>query len=256
MRTTPYVEALAADMNRFAELLKLVGRPGPETGRQYAEYAAALLADPSPRAVEVVREWVSLTLQYSGNGSIFDRYVSVDGVVDDALTAEYLRLAGKLREFGVAPRVIAQPRGELIPKVPNMNLFIPLVVVPIIAMVFTGIAMDNSAGTAANLLLLLFMVLLLVEVAGLVILLKVGFSAKRKLAAAGDRIAHSLAQEHGLTVESPARLIENQGKSRLSRYELRAVDANRRPVYVTVGTDETGTRAVPVSVRPIPEAEL
>lgn len=256
LRATPDVAALTADMQRFAELLKLVARPGPELGRKYEAYAASLEADPSPLAVEEAREWISLTLQNSGNNSVFDRYVSVNGSVDGALTAEYLRLAGKLREFGAETRATVKPSGDLLPKLPNMLLLIPLAFGPVIAMVFTGIAMENSEGTAKNLLTLLSMFLFLVTMAAVVIIIKTGLTARRKLAAAGERIARSLVQEHGIAVERPGMLVLNEGKARLSPYELRAIDAYNRPVYITVGMDETGTKVLPASVRLVPESEL
>lgn len=86
-------------MLRFAALLKLVARPGPSAAVALEQQAKKLLADPSPKTIEETQEWLSQMLRYTGNNSIFDRYVVKDGAPDTDLTHEYLELAGRLRRY-------------------------------------------------------------------------------------------------------------------------------------------------------------
>lgn len=96
------INALTTDMLRFADLLKFVARPGPEVSVGFEDKARSLHSDPSLESVIETAEWLYEMLRHTGNGSIFDRYVSgVEyGSVDNELTDEYLRLASQLRNFG------------------------------------------------------------------------------------------------------------------------------------------------------------
>ncbi|MCR2783929.1 MULTISPECIES: hypothetical protein [unclassified Microbacterium] len=103
------VSALTTDMLRFAALLKQVARPGPSAAVDFIEQAEKLLADSSPETIDETRLWLSKMLQYTGDNSIFDRYVLKDGEPDTDLSREYLELAKRLRRYAYPRLLVVNP---------------------------------------------------------------------------------------------------------------------------------------------------
>ena len=145
--------------------------------------------------------------------------------------------------------VAAEPGENLIPKVMNPNWLAALLVTPIVAMVGSGIAMDNSSGDAANGWALIMMALTLGFVVALIVFIVKVASLRGKISAASFRIGEALNREYGVTVTNPKTLIlHDKAKPRLNPYEIPAADAYGRPITITIGTDPTGTRVVPTVV--------
>lgn len=103
------VTALRTDLLRFATLLTFVARPGPEVSVDFEDEADRLRNDSSPNTIEENREWLRGALRYTGNNSIFDRYVVVDGKPSTTLSNEYLQLASRLRRHGYAKILLLSP---------------------------------------------------------------------------------------------------------------------------------------------------
>lgn len=89
-------EVLAADMMRFASLLRHMNQP--VVALKFEAMARALQSEPSEEAVEEVRLWLRSPMK-GGSGSLGDMYVQKDGVVDEVLNAEYEELLQKFTDF-------------------------------------------------------------------------------------------------------------------------------------------------------------
>ncbi|MDN3904780.1 hypothetical protein [Arthrobacter sp. YD2] len=83
-------------MSRFAFILRVMGLSDLAQG--YDEVAGKLRKDQSPEAVFAAKSWVARSFG-NGSGSLSDRYVYSDGVIDERLNAEYEALLHKLTNF-------------------------------------------------------------------------------------------------------------------------------------------------------------
>ncbi|UWX98455.1 hypothetical protein N2K95_07365 [Arthrobacter zhaoxinii] len=139
-----------------------------------------------------------------------------------------------------------QPSESLVPRVAAPWLAVVLAIASIVGMIFASETMDDPQVEGDEDWLMLGIVfLLIVFVVSLVVLIKVGVSAKRKLSAANGRIAESLRWQYGFTVDRPKTLIlTDQSKPRLNPYDVPATDQYRRPVNIRISPDETGTKVV------------
>lgn len=87
---------LTGDMSRFAFILRVMGLSDLALG--YDEVAGKLRNDNSPEAVLEARAWVARSFG-NGSGSLSDRYVYKDGVIDESLNVEYEALLRRLTNF-------------------------------------------------------------------------------------------------------------------------------------------------------------
>lgn len=88
--------SLTDGMSRFAFILRVMGLT--DLAQKYEDLAGRLRKDQSPEAVDEARAWVASSFG-RGSGSLSDRYVYRDGVIDEALNAEYESLLQKLTDF-------------------------------------------------------------------------------------------------------------------------------------------------------------
>jgi hypothetical protein len=89
-------DLLADGMSRFAFILRVMGLT--DLAQKYEELAGRLRKDQSPEAVDEARAWGANSFG-RGSGSLSDRYVHRNGVVDESLNAEYETLLQKLTDF-------------------------------------------------------------------------------------------------------------------------------------------------------------
>ncbi|KAD3633061.1 hypothetical protein GD627_09465 [Arthrobacter yangruifuii] len=87
---------LTEDMSRFAFILRVMGLS--DLAQKYEQLAGKLRNDQSREAVKEARGWVASSFG-RGSSSLGDRYVYRDGVIDEALNAEYETLLQKLTDF-------------------------------------------------------------------------------------------------------------------------------------------------------------
>lgn len=145
--------------------------------------------------------------------------------------------------------VIAEPAENLIPKVTNPYWLMALLLVPVAALVASGIAMDNSSDDSAQAWALLMMAITLAFVVALIVFIVKVAALRGKVSAASLRIGETLNREYGVTVTDPKILVlHDKAKPRLNPHEIPATDAYGRPITITVCTDPTGTRVVPTAV--------
>lgn len=90
------ISALSENMSRFASILKVMGLF--ELAHKYEQLSGKLRNDQSPETLKEARAWVASSFG-RGSGSLSDRYVYRDGVIDEALNAEYETLLQKLTDF-------------------------------------------------------------------------------------------------------------------------------------------------------------
>ncbi|WP_394247744.1 hypothetical protein [Arthrobacter pityocampae] len=83
-------------MSRFACILRVMGLA--DLAQEYEELAGKLRKDQSPETVGEARAWVASSFG-RGSGSLSDRYVYRNGVVDEVLNAEYETLLQELTDF-------------------------------------------------------------------------------------------------------------------------------------------------------------
>lgn len=156
-----------------------------------------------------------------------------------------------------SPRKSKQDSDSLvIPKMPNMNLLLPIMFVPLIFAVLCGLQADSVYNNDGNgdIWVILLLVFIVLQVAGFITFLVLGLSNKKKIKQSALRASDLLKTNYGVTVTTPEVLVthKNSGKPILNPKEIAAIGPDFKEIIISIRTDETGTKVIP-TLHPRPE---
>lgn len=128
-----------------------------------------------------------------------------------------------------------------------MVLLVPIMFLPVVFAALCGVQADRISGDNDDIWMILLLVFLVLEVAGLITFLVLGISTKKKLRKASIRVYELLRDDYSVIVTQPATLViqTGSGKTVLISKAVPAVDSDRNPIIISLRTDDSGTKIIP-----------